>query len=56
MLIVNNSASTINISITTDTLRQAGTSNTGTRTLSAYGCCTLIKESASTWWIMGNVT
>ena len=56
IVLINNSASSITVSITSDTLRQAGTSNTGTRTLAAYGACTLIKESSTTWWIMGNVT
>ena len=56
IVLINTSASTITVSITSDTLRQAGTSNTGTRTLAAYGACTLIKESSTTWWIMGNVT
>lgn len=56
IVLINNSASSITVAITSDTLRQAGTSNTGTRTLAAYGACTLIKESSTTWWIMGNVT
>lgn len=56
IVLINTSASTITISITSDTLRQAGTSNTGTRTLAAYGACTIIKQSSTTWWIMGNVT
>lgn len=56
IVLINTSASSITVSITSDTLRQSGTSNTGTRTLSAYGSCTLIKESLTTWWIMGNVT
>lgn len=56
IVIINTSASSITIAITSDTLRQAGTSNTGTRTLAAYGACTLIKQGSTTWWIMGNVT
>lgn len=56
IVIINTSASSITISITSDTMRQAGTSNTGTRTLAAYGACTLIKQGSTTWWIMGNVT
>jgi hypothetical protein len=52
----NNSASTQSVSITTDTLRQAGTTNTGTRTLAAYGVATLIKVASTVWVISGNVT
>lgn len=56
IVLINTSASSITVAITSDTMRQAGTSNTGTRTLSAYGACTLIKQGSTTWWIMGNVT
>jgi len=51
--IYNNSALTINISITSDTLRQGGTTNTGTRTLSAYGVATVLKVASTTWVITG---
>lgn len=54
--IVNSGGSTINISITSDTLRQAGTANTGTRTLSAYGMATIIKVASTVWMISGNVS
>lgn len=53
IVVFNNSASPQNISITTDTLRQAGTTNTGTRTLAAYGLATLIKVASTTWVISG---
>lgn len=56
ILIVNNSASTITVAITTDTMRQAGTSNTGTRTIAAYGECSLLKIGATTWIASGNLT
>lgn len=56
IVLVNSTASTITISITTDTMRQAGTSNTGTRTLAAYGMATLVKVAATTWFISGNVS
>lgn len=54
--IFNNSGSTQTISITTDTLRQAGTTNTGTRTLAAYGVATVLKVASTTWVVSGNVT
>jgi hypothetical protein len=56
IVVFNNSGSTQTISITTDTLRQAGTSNTGTRTLAAYGVATCIKVASTTWIVSGNVT
>lgn len=52
----NNTASTVTIAITTDTMRQAGTSNTGTRTVAAYGVASIVKVAATTWVITGNVT
>lgn len=51
--IFNNSASSQTISITSDTLRQAGTANTGTRTLAQYGFATVVKVSATVWAITG---
>ena len=56
IVIANSGSSTLTISITTDTLRQAGTSNTGTRTLAAYGLATLVKVTSTVWYISGNVT
>jgi hypothetical protein len=53
IVIYNNSASSQNIAITTDTLRQAGTSNTGTRSLALYGLATLVKVASTTWVISG---
>lgn len=50
----NNSGSTQNISITTDTLRQAGTANTGTRALAQYGIATCVKVASTTWVISGS--
>jgi hypothetical protein len=35
------------------TLRQAGTANTGNRTLAAYGVCTVRKTATDTWFIAG---
>jgi collagen type VII alpha len=51
--IYNNSASSQTISITTDTLRSAGTANTGSRTLAQYGLATCVKVAATTWAISG---
>jgi hypothetical protein len=57
IVIFNNSNATQSITITTgDTLRQAGTTNTGTRTLAVYGVASLIKVAATVWVITGNVS
>ena len=53
IVIFNNSGSNQTISITTDTLRQAGTANTGSRTLAQYGLVTCVKVAATTWVISG---
>jgi hypothetical protein len=53
IVIFNNSGSNQTISITTDTLRQAGTANTGSRTLAQYGLVTCVKVSSTTWVISG---
>lgn len=53
IVIFNNSASSQNISITTDTLRQAGSANTGTRALAQYGLATCVKVASTTWVISG---
>ncbi len=44
----------LSIAITTDTLRLANTSTTGTRTLAANGIATAIKTTGTTWIISGN--
>ncbi len=44
----------LSIAITTDTLRLANTTTTGTRTLAANGIATAIKTTATTWIISGN--
>jgi hypothetical protein len=49
----NDSGSSQTVSITTDTLRQAGTANTGTRTLAQYGLATCVKVASTTWVISG---
>ena len=53
VVIFNNSGSPQSISITSDTLRQAGTTNTGTRTLAGYGLATAIKVDTTLWVITG---
>jgi len=56
IVIYNNSNAGQTLSITTDTLRQAGTASTGTRTIAAYGVCTVIKVASTTWVVSGNVS
>ena len=54
LTIVNqNAAGSITITITTDTLRLAGTGATGTRTLAANGIATCIKITGTEWMISG---
>lgn len=52
--IYNDSTSNQNISITTDTLRVAGTATTGTRTLAQYGLVTVLKVASTVWVISGS--
>lgn len=47
------SAGTITIAITTDTMRLAGTGSTGSRTLAANGIATAIKVTSTEWIING---
>lgn len=56
IVLFNNSGSTQTLSITTDTLRQAGTTSTGSRTLAAYGLATCVKVASTTWVVSGNVS
>jgi Major tropism determinant N-terminal domain len=53
-VVVINSNVTSSIAIAGDTLRLAGGSATGTRSLAAYGIATLIKVAATTWIASGN--
>lgn len=53
VVIFNNSASNQTISITSDTLRWGGTTNTGSRTLSGYGIATAMKVASTVWVITG---
>lgn len=56
IVLFNNSGSSQTISITSDTLRLAGTSSTGSRTLAAYGLATCVKVASTTWVVSGNVS
>ena len=53
IIIINANVSS-SIAITSDTLRLAGTTSTGTRTLAANGMATLVKIAATTWIASGN--
>jgi hypothetical protein len=53
IVIFNDSGSSQNITITTDTLRLAGTATTGTRALAGYGLATLVKVATTTWAASG---
>lgn len=53
VVLFNNSGSSQTVSITSDTLRLAGTATTGTRILAQYGLATCTKVSATTWVITG---
>ncbi len=56
IVVYNNSGSGQTISISSDTLRLAGTATTGNRTLAQRGICTLVKVAATEWVATGNVT
>jgi hypothetical protein len=53
VVLFNDSASSQNVTITTDTLRLAGTASTGTRTLAGYGLATCVKVASTVWVISG---
>jgi hypothetical protein len=54
LTIVNqNSAGTLTIAITSDTMRLAGAGTTGSRTLAANGIATLLKITSTEWIISG---
>lgn len=50
---INDSANSISIAITTDTLVLVGAGTTGTRTLAQYGVATATKISSTRWYING---
>jgi len=51
--LLNAGTTAVSVAITSDTLRLAGSSTTGTRTLAQYGWATLFKQAATTWFITG---
>ena len=51
--IYNSSGGNITLSITSDTLRLAGTTTTGNRTLANHGLATITKVASTTWVISG---
>lgn len=53
VVLFNNSGSNQTIAITSDTLRLAGTANTGSRTLAQYGLATIVKVASTIWVISG---
>jgi hypothetical protein len=53
-IIAGPSATTVSIAITSDTMYLGGTGTTGTRTLAAFGMATLVKVTATTWFISGS--
>jgi hypothetical protein len=53
-IVIINANVTSSIAITSDTLRLANSSDTGTRSLAANGMATLIKVAATTWIASGN--
>lgn len=55
-ILYNDSGSTQTVAITTDTLRLAGTTSTGTRTVAVRGFCALTKVNTAEWVASGNVT
>jgi hypothetical protein len=50
---VNNGSASVDIAITSDTMRLAGTSSTGTRTLAQYGMAAAHYVASATWFISG---
>jgi hypothetical protein len=54
IVIVNANSVSTSIVITTDTLRLANSTSTGSRTLASNGMCTLLKVAATTWIASGN--
>jgi hypothetical protein len=56
IVLYNNSSSTQTVSITTDTLRTAGTTTTGTVNVAAYGFANIVKVAATEWVVSGNIS
>ena len=53
VVLYNNSGTSQNVSITSDTLRLAGSTLTGTAALAEYGLATCVKVASTTWVISG---
>lgn len=53
IVVTNASNQSWSIAVTSDTLLWSPSGTTGTRTLAANGTCTLIKKTATVWWIYG---
>jgi hypothetical protein len=53
VVLTNLNSSNLSVAITTDTLTMAGTTTTGTRTLSQNGVATLRKVGTTSWLISG---
>lgn len=53
IVLINDGTTAITISTTSITLKQAGTTNTGNRTLGTNGVATLIKVATDSWYISG---
>jgi hypothetical protein len=54
IVVVNGNGVSTLIAIATDTLRLAGSTSTGTRTLASNGMCTLLKINTTEWIASGN--
>lgn len=54
IVIVNGNSVSTSIAITSDTLRLANSSSTGTRSLASNGMCTLLKINSTEWIASGN--
>lgn len=56
VIFYNDSAAAISLTITTDTLRLAGSASTGTRTIAARGYAYCRKRATTEWTVSGDVT
>jgi hypothetical protein len=54
IVFISGTGASTTIAITSDSLIQAGTGSTGSRTLAAHGMATAVKVAATTWYISGN--
>jgi len=56
VVLFNNSGSAQSLSVLSDTLRLGGTTDTGPRSVDAYGLATIVKVAATAWVVTGHVT